>query len=484
MIKNHFKILTNLLNYKNLSTHHRILTQKELSEKIRLKNAPKNEQKIPSLSQKKAKKRPKTQIPSEEKAQDTALVRPGDEKAFLNQASFKIRIESLDDPGRELLSKMESLSKTSTDPKHLSIIHQGLNKKIHDLIEKNTKSPLDQDLNTLVELNAGFGLLTSQFLKSKSKFSKFLLIEPFSKFDPHLNQLKNQHPDLHLLKANPFSDTFLFESTPVNRKKIVNSLKTDRKLIKNINLTIYSIVPWNSKVFLNRLFSKYCSNQGFFGLNKMKLIDEEELSVNFGMPEFYLFIPEILMAKMNPSLDKKFAKYKGRLSVFSSILSSAQVLDVVPVDYFFPYPLMSKIQGHSDIDFKKMYLIHLKFKQKSLVDDHKRLFYLFVSNVYCHRREFYIKDCVKGMCNDPEELLDRIGIWKYTKLSHVSPYQLMKMFNILVEDKHLSTIDNLLFKSEKHLDPNKEHKRATELKKLKKINQNLSGQLILPNKNS
>lgn len=481
MLKNDLKILNYFFNYKNLSTHHRILTQKELSEKIRVKNAPKSAQKSVSLGKTKFKKRPRSHL--QEILPNEASVRPSDEKAFLNQASFKVRIESLDESARQLLSNNEFLTRTSTDPKHLSVVHQNLNKKICDLIEKNTKSPFDQELTTLIELNPGFGLLTSQFLKSQSKFSKFLLIESFPKFIPYLHQLGNHHSDLHVLKANPYSDNFLFESTQLNRRKILNCFKTDKKIVKDINLVIYSIVPWNSKNFLNRLYSHYCSNEGFFGLNKPKLADEDNLNVNIKTPEFFLFIPEILMAKINPSLDRKYAKYKGRLSVFSSILSSVELLDVQPVDYFFPYPLMSKKQRHGNVDNKKMYLIHLKFKQKSLVDQNKRLFYLFVGNIYCHRREFYVKDCLKSLCNDSEELLDRIGLWKYTKLGQLSPYQMMKMFNILIEDKNLSTIDNLLFKSEMEV-MNSDNKKIFDLKNLKKVNQKLSGQLILPNKTS
>ncbi|CAF1066444.1 unnamed protein product [Brachionus calyciflorus] len=505
-LKNFFFINLNTTYSKHLSTHQqRILTQKDLIEKLKLKNT--DSIKKPSISQKikqnktlakkdftEANKRlelleNKNLIYKkvDDENQDVQI-NPHDEKEYLKQASFKLRNETLDEKAKEYLDKMPSLLKTSTDPKHLTIIHQDLVKKVKKLIEQNTKTPFEQDLNVFAELNPGFGLVTKEFLENNSNFKKFLLFEPLAKFNDDLIDLKNNYStqDIHLLKYDSFSDTFLFGSNPKKRIDVLKSLKTDDVLVKDVNLNFYGILPWNCRNFLNRLFTYYCSNTGFFGLNQFKSFSKEvNYDLNFSSPEFFLYVPEFIWAKLNPFSSPKYSKYKNRLSVFSSILTSMKLLDTQPIEYFFPYPIMSKMRSHTSIENKKMYLIHLKFKEKSLIgQENKRLFYLFVTNLYCHRNDEILKNVIKSVCKDTDELIKQVGFFRYSKIRDASPYLIMKIFNFLMENKELSQMEDLLINSSefRKVKDDAVKTRNKEIKVLKDINKDLSGQFVFTNK--
>lgn len=96
----------------------------------------------------------------------------------------------MDENGKKLLDEMSRLKKSSTDPRHLTIVHQHLAQKIAKIVlDRATK----QDNSSIfVEFQPGFGLVTKSLLEIIDKnttpqiIKKFFLIESFTKFEKYL----------------------------------------------------------------------------------------------------------------------------------------------------------------------------------------------------------------------------------------------------------------------------------------------------------
>lgn len=364
------KMLRQLLSFsKSIHTNtQRISSQKELTEKLRQKkqaivNSTLQRPSIGHSKQKASKSINKKQNPKllqhksrlsslesshlldeeqriklvhDDKPEDS-IDSPGEEiykqeKEFLSQVSFKIRNSQLDKEGHELLEKMPSLTKTSVDPRHLSILHSSLANKIANLIYPSFST--QNSIQTFIELQPGFGMVTKSLLNlctQQNDSLKFILIEEFSKFLPYLQELKSAYPnhDLKILKSTPFKENFLFESNPNNKNKILDSLNFQNPPFKDLNISIFGIVPWNNRQFLTNLFSTFCSDSGFFGLDKLSN------DLNIKTPEFFLYIPEFYLAKLNPYLNPNFTSFNSKLSVFSYTFSKIKVLSEEKCDFFF-----------------------------------------------------------------------------------------------------------------------------------------------------
>ncbi len=177
------------------------------------------------------------------------------EKAYLNQVSFKIRYQLLDEKGQELLKKhSDSLARTSTDPKHLTVLHDEFASKIasllYDKIYKSSEDKMNVKNRTFVELQPGFGLITRKLIEAITKSpdncpsqnqhsSKFVLIESFGQFFPYLNELKQfadrNNIELDILKQKAFSQ---FEANFSNSRQLGQCLNRQASTIGYILLLV------------------------------------------------------------------------------------------------------------------------------------------------------------------------------------------------------------------------------------------------------
>ena len=441
-------------------------------------------------------------INQDESFQQEALI---NEKEFLKKISFKIRNELLDDNGKELLKQFgQSLSRTSTDPKHLTILHDEAATKIGNIL--NTKifnnhiqfNQLEQKndnfTNIFIEMQPGFGLITQKLIEANKALNnrdmkinkKFILIESYSKFLNHLNELKSKfnNEEIHLLKNSPFKNDFLFKKSEF-KKKLVELISFD-----NTKLSIFGIVPWNLNGFLSKLYGDYASDRCFFDLSAQP-------------PDFYLYVNELFLSKINPNFSSRFSpfKYSG-LGILSAMFSKIEVIDEQKCDYFFPYPLKSSQfyynrYPYNKLDLTKMNLIRIRFinqwpeEQFNLIQN-KRLFYLFIQQLFI-RPSIDIKDGLISCCTDADLVCKEISLNKYTKVNKVDPWKYFKMFEYLCMNKNISMLNNLYNnKYEKesidhNLDDAKQNrrkieriKRKADMKSLKEMNLQLAGQFKIP----
>lgn len=151
--------------------------------------------------------------------------------------------------------------------------------------------------------------------------------------------------------------------------------------------------------------------------------------------------------------------------------------------FLFPYPLISKQNKNSlnKLDPKKMYLVNLKFYEGLVIN--KRLFYLFVTQLFSTSNS-YVKDSLRPMCKEPELVCTQTQVYKYSKVKNLNPYKILKIYNFLLENIEISLLDEC-FGKDNYLVRNESLKKPTnnrkqEIKLLKSMNQNFSGQLILP----
>lgn len=346
------------------------------------------------------------------------------ESAYLSQASlFKSHLEELDPVGCGLLDQIPNLKKSSIDPRHLTIVHEKLTKKIAQIILKRTNKKTSQVENEnddkmvsslFVEFHPGFGLVTKSILQQlheennnnsqKLNFRDFILVESFSKFEKHLKDLadgereKEKKSNITIIRRKPFEMNFLF--------KVKSSDKQSKQFIDLINksspqvshMTIFGVLPWNSKGYLSKLMGDFASDRSLFSFRHVRTTD------------FYLFVPEFLMTKLKPDYyRKKLSLNNTCLSVLAALLpTKLDIVDRQPCDYFFPYPVLgnpSKYKRMFSSNSNKLSLVNIRFDRfdhnenetnRIVRSEHKRLIYLFVSQMFV-RPTVCLKDALRSV---------------------------------------------------------------------------------------
>lgn len=399
------------------------------------------------------------------------------ETDYLQQASYKLRSQSLDDNGKHLLEEMTSLNKSSTDPRHLTIVHSNLAGKVSGLILNKIKQNPTVRNNIFVELQPGFGLVTQSLIQSIEKednattnpIKKFILVESFKKFDKYLKNLENSYGrkyNLSNIRRSPFEDNFLYA--------IKNDDKQSRRLVELIkeeptdgNLSIFGILPWNSKGYLSKLFSDFASDRSFFSFENVK------------STEFFLYVPEIVLAKLKPSIKKEYSRFNSSLNVMATMFSKIKILDEQKCDFFFPYPIVSTPNkyktAYQKIDFKKMYLVSLKFDKTQIELKNKHLFYLFIAQIFVRPNNF-MKDALKSICTNVDRLCKETSVSLYSPVNSIHPYKFLQMYEYLVQNSEISKLTRL-----QDLKPQDfvKNKRNSILKTLKNNNKDYTGKFII-----
>lgn len=384
------------------------------------------------------------------------------EKAFLSRALFSLHTANLDSHASKCLDEIPSLKKSSIDPKHLTILHSSLASKI--ALELKTNESLSHD-NLFIHLNPGSGLVSQHLIDSAANHAnKYLLIESFNKFMPFLNDLKQKYStrEVHLVHDDPFGEKFLFRSAAKHK---LNQLVEDET-----NVCVYGIVPWNSKGYLSRLFSDYASNRGLFQFKQM--------------PTVYLYVPELLLAKLNPEMSRNFSAFNSSLTVLSHLFSKCKIVSEETSEFFYPYPQVSQLYKYSKhplnrLDLKKLYLIKLNFNNEKTVFKSKRLFYLFLTQLFSRPSECVKNSMLKHVCKDLESVCKHVGLNQYSPVRKIQPYKFYTLFNYLVA--HPDQLINNLSLDLVLMHKNTPHARSFEMKSIEYANKTLSGQFKLPN---
>lgn len=168
------------------------------------------------------------------------------ESEFLQHSSLRSRNEQLDQEGKQLLDGMDSLKKSSIDPKHLTILHQTLASRTSSILVEQLKS---NKSSVFVELNPGLGIITKNLISQANKenlhIDRFILLESFGKNFDSLQDLKSISDRVTILKQKPFDQNFLYSQTQTQMLSIINNIKKP-----DLNLTIFGILPWNTKGFI------------------------------------------------------------------------------------------------------------------------------------------------------------------------------------------------------------------------------------------
>lgn len=241
----------------------------------------------------------------------------------------------------------------------------------------------------------------------------------------------------------------------------------------------------NYKGFVSNLFNSYLTERFFF----------EYLSVDGKKiwPEFVLYLSGYQLAKLNLNWNKKYLKLNQQYAIINRLYCESEILGEEDLEYFFPYPHSSMQHRHKNFDFKKMHLVRLKFRSADdpqLLDtlaNNKVLFNKFVQymlqetliplsqilNRICYRN---VKRVIAGANELGGSLKNGM-----LPIKEYEPHQIYCVFNVLYKNPELlSTASSLeeMFTLTMQYEPAK--RRGESLSKIKLLNKEYSGQLVLP----
>lgn len=449
------------------------------------------------------------------------------EKEFLAQMAFKTRNEQMDENAKKLLNTYPFLSSKSSDPRHISVLHDSKASNISNILYENIyKNQTNETKNVFIEYQPGFGLITqklAQMLADKNvdgSNASFILVETFAKFQEHLNKIKKANTNkfsVDILKKNPFEKNFMFK-TDAFSYDLVEKIFKNSEPNKKVNLSVYGIVPWNAKGYISTLYSDYASDRALFRFKTNnddffeKKLDLNHTSLN--SLEYYLYVSEFTLAKLKPKLSHKYEQFNCPLTVFSSLFSRIDVLGEEKCEFFFPYPVVAtpKKYPYNRFDFKKMYLIKMKFhdahpfesdprasiKKRADFEDYirsgsnmsliknKHLFYLFVNHLFA-RPSRSLRESLRVLCKNVDFVCRENSVNSYLPVSKIDAYKHFKLFDFLFENKKYSNLHLLKPGIEQYEQlkaaTDKRKQRKHQLIAIKGLNQNLSGQFIVPKLN-
>jgi hypothetical protein len=427
------------------------------------------------------------------------------EKDYLNRSYYNIRYEMLDENAKKLLSELQSINKTSTNPKHLTLVHEVLIKKIVDILYQNMSSKRDFS-NIFVDLQPGYGLVTKNLSEKYQKLNKdvnnrnklnqelvFILIESFSPYFKYLKKIKDDCEKngitTHFLKGYPFEQSFLVKNNLIkkNLSTAFNNIENPKR-----NFVFFGIVPWSYKGFLTKLFHDYLSNNGVFSL----ITEPKNNKQSETFTDFYLYISEWLLAKLLASSNKDYLPFRSSLSVFSDVFGKVEVISEESCEYLYPYPLVSPPNKtnfkypNNKVRWNKVYLINLKIKENELIIN-KRLFYLFISNLFVRPNDILKDSQLKSMCKNVDIVCKRLGLNKYEQIRKMESHVFLRLFNYLLENKDgQSNLNNLinerssievLIKQDQYNSKELQNLcTGYTLQEIKFLNKSLTGRFIIP----
>jgi 16S rRNA A1518/A1519 N6-dimethyltransferase RsmA/KsgA/DIM1 with predicted DNA glycosylase/AP lyase activity len=449
------------------------------------------------------------------------------EKEFLAQMAFKARNEQMDENAKQLLDTYPFLSSKSSDPKHISVLHDSKASHISNVLYENIyANQTNETKNVFIEYQPGFGLITqklAQILADKNvdgSNASFILVETFQKFQEHLNKIKKANAgkfSVDILKKNPFEKNFMFK-TGAFSYDLVEKIFKNSEPTKKVNLSVYGIVPWNAKGYISTVYGDYASDRALFRFRTNKddffenKLDLKHTSLN--SLEYYLYVSEFTLAKLKPRLSHKYEQFSCAMTVFSSLFSRVDVLGEENCEYFFPYPVVAtpKKYPYNRFDFKKMYLIKIKFhdahpfefdprasirkradfedyirngNNTSLIKD-KHLFYLFVNHLFA-RPSQSLRESLRVLCKNVDFVCRENSVNSYLPVNKIDAYKYFKLFDFLFENKIYSNLHWLKPGIEQYEQlktvTDKRKQRKQQLIAIKGLNQNLSGQFIVPKLN-
>lgn len=318
------------------------------------------------------------------------------ESRFINQyLSVKNRTQQLSENERQRLDEISSLKKSSTNPRHLTIVHDQLAKNISNIILNRAVSP-----TIFAEFNPGFGLVTKNLVDLidqqpdtyRNLITKCILVESFSKFDKFSRQLATRE-NVFAVRQKPFSNSFMFriKSDDHESRRFADLIHQEGPA--STNLSVFGVLPWNCKGYLTKIMGDFASNRCLFSFDNVR------------STEMYFYVPEIVLAKLKPDLKRSYNRLNNSsLGVLTALLTSKlEVVDERTCDSFFPFPILANPNKYKRefqrIDFNKMFLVSLKFERPAMsVEEqkNKRLLYLFVSQMFV-RPTVCLKDALKSV---------------------------------------------------------------------------------------
>lgn len=322
--------------------------------------------------------------------------------------------------------------------------------------------------------------LIDRFKQNEDDSKKIIAIE--NVFGQEIKNLieRNSSFKIDHLKPKFKNATYQF-----NSKDITVFKSSVKEFAQELPPIIYGIIPLNYKGFISNLFNSYLTERFFF----------EHLSVDGKKiwPEFVLYLSEYQLAKLNLNWNKKYLKLNQQYAIINRFYCESEILCEEDLEYFFPYPHSSMQHRHTNFDFKKMYLVRLKFRSANdpqLLDtlaNNKVLFSKFVQymlkekliplsqilNRICYRN-------VKRVIVAGNELGGSLKNGMLP-INEYEPHQIYCVFNVLYKNPELlstaSSLEEMFTLTMQH-EPDK--RRSVSLSKIKLLNKEYSGQLVLP----
>lgn len=359
--------------------------------------------------------------------------------------------------------KHRYLSKPSIEPEHLTVLDENFAQETSKLIKNN----LNKSTTHFIDMQPGIGLILKNFLnqidndnqEQYKQLNNFMFIEPRKEYLSYLIDIKSQYNkkyNIEILKKKPFDKKFKLISD-INRfnskfdKNSGNNLTLNQ--MPNDVLTIFGIVPWNCKGFLLQLYQQYCFDYNLFSLYS-----------NFKQIEYFLYIPEFMLARLQPELEDNFVFFNSALSIYSNIFSKMNVLTKQDLNYFHPYALLQKMDNMRPLKFplnlinmKNMYLINIKFDLFSsdpLVDiKYKRKFFYFINQLWSQPNVNILNalKCIgvqataknsSSLTNDFLKFFNRTQINIDEPIRSMHSLQFLELFNYLIENESINVLNS------------------------------------------
>jgi phospholipid N-methyltransferase len=342
-------------------------------------------------------------------------------EVFLINKILEKKIEE----NRLYFKKHHYLAKPSIEPDHLTILSESFAAKTADLIANN----LNKQSNTFIEYQPGTGLITKHLLRNqkvKQDLKNIILIEPRKEYLNYLNDIKadenNSKHKIDIEKGQPFKMNFsTYKHSNFYNQSVVS---------------IYGILPWSLKGYLRYIYQNFCFGKSCFSYKNL--------------PEYFLYVPEHIVARLQPELKENFIYFNSALSVYSSILSKVEVLTQHDSQDFYPYPLIKALNSDREmrfpqnlVNYKNMYLIHIKFDTGLILQQDRGKFFHLIHQLWS-QPNVTLSDALKCICgiDHIKELKKKLNFNIYKQVRQLHSFQFYQLFELLIKDSCLSSLNS------------------------------------------
>lgn len=412
------------------------------------------------------------------------------EKDFLKKASFTTHA-NLDQIAKDHVKSMPFLKGVSTNPRHLTILSAELAQKTANILYTHFSASNTQK-RLFVEINPGVcrvsQALLNEFEQNEDTQKKLLLFNSQKRYDNACGKLISEYRDqLEILPYDLYRSRQKFK--PRERKAINYFLSKHTAYTQTLPPVIYGIFPWHEPL-IAILFSNYLFETGFFNLFATKTNQNQ-------LPEFLIYLSAWEMAKINPNNDSKYFPLNNKWSIMCRLFCESEILAEESVEKFYPYPQLSGKDGVRTrmIDFKKMYLVKLKFKVPGVdgekpelegLIENKVIFVTFLRHLFV-RPQIILRKSLKFATVDVETLFreaNRLGgcvKGGYGPVREYKAEQFYYIFKAMMNRPDLvrgrqslaSLLETIVFEED-------DVKERFSLSDLKSMNRQFSGQLMVP----